>query len=120
MNDQEIFETTTAEEANYEVSNDNFELDAFYGEDSDGKDDILKYVGVAAAAIGAFALIERGVKAIGKKIKSKKHAETEDEHPKKKAKEEVIDIEEDELEPVESVEKETEEVKEEQPKKKKK
>lgn len=98
MEEQKIYETT--EGYDYEVVDDNvFELDTYDGECSDEKDDIMKYIGVAAAAIGAFALIQKGVKAIGKKIKSKK---TEDETPKKKVKEEdIVDVEEDELEVVE-------------------
>ena len=97
MEEQKIYETTEG----YEVVDDNdFELDTYDGECSDEKDDIMKYIGVAAAAIGAFALIQKGVKAIGKKIKSKK--KTEDERPKKKVDEdEIIDVEEDELEVVE-------------------
>lgn len=113
-----IFETETN---NYDGD---YSLDTcdYTGDCESEGNETMKYVAVAAAAIGAFVLVQKGVKAIVKKVKGKK--DEEDEPKKKKRKkvedEEIIEVEAEDIEEVEEDVDDIEEDTEKYPAKKKK
>lgn len=123
MNEEKtIFEDEANYDGDYNLDTCDY-TDDFESENEGG--DTMKYVAVAAAAIGAFALVQKGVKAVVKKVtKRKKKKKDDDDEPEKKSKvdedEEIIDVDDDDIEEIEEDVEEIEEEKYPAKKKKKK
>lgn len=122
MNEEKtIFEDEVNYDGDYNLDTCDYTGD-FESENEGG--DTMKYVAVAAAAIGAFALVQKGVKAVVKKVTKRKKKKDDDDEPEKKSKvdedEEIIDVDDDDIEEIEEDVEEIEEEKYPAKKKKKK